>query len=569
MTQSTTYNDDGNYPALNMIYPPDIDQTSENAVSIDVYISAPTYKITVQKLTASGNNDGSAVEHTFTSTPMTIDGLQSGSIYSFTVQCVDGTKHGESQTIKKFTMDTTSFNGTIVGKGQDPKALSADKSYFSLTNSGLVKNQYALAYKAFDVISPQTGITYPNPDQSIKKLLPVFTATKCYSFGTSIFMDSNLATPNQAGGIGFFLNDNNTSGYFVIVETTTSSTAQDKKSIRIMKVNSKGLLTLADSQRDSGSTFEGVYGGTAYNIDVKVKTYSDSVEIRASINGFSITATDKNNVPLLDETVQNKKKPNGVLIPTKKISLIALKGTIIFDYIYASNMTVDDYANSQYITNMYQGQFSNDTLDLSFGDMTYNNNNSDADTTYLKSSVEEFGTVAREIVHVTPKFDARPAFPIKWSTGVNKFAKIIGQKYSNFNGEAFILNNTSTTVALSDGLEASLYVFGNQLGQSGVLEYSTDETKDYQVKEPIIFETKWLQNETDVKNLANWIKEKVVNRGKTINMTIFANPLISVGDIVSIKYIYQGLQGTEKFIITSVSHTYDQGMSTTITCRSL
>lgn len=564
------YNGDSTTTSLNMPYPPTVDQLTDTSVLVSVYRTAPTYKVTYQRYNSSGSVIGSPVVNTFTSNPITISGLTVGGIYSFKIQCIDGTDEGESQTIKKFTMDTTSFNGTVVGINQDPKKLSASKSYFSLTNSGLVAGQYALAYKSFDVISPQTSITYPNSNQSIKYLLPQFGETKCYSFGTSIFMDSNTETPNQAAGIGFFINDANTSGYFVVVETTSSSVAQDKKSIRIMKVTSKGFKTLIDSQRNSGSTFEGVYGGTAYNIDVKVKTYNDKVEIQAFVNGFRIKAVDENNVPLLDETVtESKQRPNGVLLPTKKIGLIALKGTAIFDYVYASNLEEPDYNNSQYIPNMYQGQFSNDTLDLSYGDSVYVDANAAEEDKYIKASVEEFGTVAREIVHVKPKFDARPAFPIKWSTGVNKFAKIIGQKYSNFNGEAYVLNNTSTTVALSDGLEASFYVFGNQLGYSGVLEYSTDETADYQTKEPIIFETSWLQNETDVKNLANWIKNKVVNRGKTVSLTIFANPLISVGDIVSIKYLYQGLLGTEKFIITSVSHYYEEGLSTSITCRSL
>jgi len=52
-------------------------------------------------------------------------------------------------------------------------------------------------------------------------------------------------------------------------------------------------------------------------------------------------------------------------------------------------------------------------------------------------------------------------------------------------------------------------------------------------------------------------------------MEIFGNPLISVGDIVTIKYVYQGLAGTEKFIVTAVQHNYNEGLSTTITCRTL
>jgi hypothetical protein len=52
-------------------------------------------------------------------------------------------------------------------------------------------------------------------------------------------------------------------------------------------------------------------------------------------------------------------------------------------------------------------------------------------------------------------------------------------------------------------------------------------------------------------------------------MSIFGNPLISIGDIVSIKYTYQGLAGTENFIVVSVKHNYSDGLQTDIVCRAL
>jgi hypothetical protein len=69
--------------------------------------------------------------------------------------------------------------------------------------------------------------------------------------------------------------------------------------------------------------------------------------------------------------------------------------------------------------------------------------------------------------------------------------------------------------------------------------------------------------------LGKWIKSNIVNKGKLINMSIFGNPFISVGDIVSIKYSYQGLDGTQKFIVTNVRHSFNQGLDTEIVCRTL
>ena len=156
-----------------------------------------------------------------------------------------------------------------------------------------------------------------------------------------------------------------------------------------------------------------------------------------------------------------------------------------------------------------------------------------------------------------------------WSTAGNKSVNIIGQSVSNFNAEAYVLNNTSTTVPLSNGAEAGFFIYGNSISSSGTLEYSTDDSAEYANKEPVIFESRWLQNEYDVKQLANFIKTKAINKGKLINMEVFGNPLLSVGDIVKVKYTYQGLLGTEAMIITDINQAFEEGINTSITCRTL
>lgn len=70
-------------------------------------------------------------------------------------------------------------------------------------------------------------------------------------------------------------------------------------------------------------------------------------------------------------------------------------------------------------------------------------------------AVDEFGTVVREIIKKDVSFNKRPAYPTMWSTGINPFAKILGKKISNFGSQVFVMNNTSQTIPLSNGAEAS------------------------------------------------------------------------------------------------------------------
>ena len=54
-----------------------------------------------------------------------------------------------------------------------------------------------------------------------------------------------------------------------------------------------------------------------------------------------------------------------------------------------------------------------------------------------------------------------------------------------------------------------------------------------------------------------------------LNMNIFSNPLISVGDVITVNHPDNGLDGTKKFVVTNVNHTFDQGLDTSITARSI
>ena len=384
-----------------------------------------------------------------------------------------------------------------------------------------------------------------------------------YSFGTSVFLDKSSVNPEQSAGLGFFINELGARGYFVIIEALKSAATVNRKSVRIIKAQPGGIKVLKDSQITLKSTLDAIYSGLAYNIDVKVKMTGQKVDIVADINGHKITANDINSTDL-------GKDPNWILGPTRNVGLMALDGTAIFDYVYASTIDEDKYKASEYVTNIYQGQFSNDIISTAYGDMIYNANLAEDEKEYgLKEVIDEFGPVVREIAYINQKFAARPALPIAWSTGANKLVSVIGSKLSSFGAEAYILNNTSVKVPLSDKGINTLQVIGNSIEPSGELIYSTDDTSEYSIKEPIIFDSTWIQSEAAAKSLAKWIQDKVMNKGRVVNMSVFGNPLIAVGDIVSISNAYQGFEGTEKLIITNVSQRFDQGLETEVTCRTL
>jgi hypothetical protein len=545
-----------------------VNQTSTTAVEISfsklkASVQPTSIEITTQRLLADGTNDGSAVVSTATITNnsdqlvFAVGSLTSERRYKFTIQAKTNVAYGNLLSTQ-IELASSSFNGKVIGSPLDPKNIGKGKSYLTISNNTKLKDEFAVSSREFPAITipaQTTAIltgTY-SVDQAMKN-----NTESYFSFGTTVFMES-IKDSTPGAGLGFFVNTEATSGYFVVVESTSLSSSQDRKSIRIIKTNGTKMKVLADSQKSTTSTFGGVYGATSYSIDVKVKVKNLIVEIVAYVNGFKIMATDTTIGTGLDEVIH----------PTKRVALMATRGTSAFDYVYGTDIDTARYNDAAYKTNFYEGQFSNDVVDVAFGETIYNASLEEDEYEKKKTMVDEFGTVVREISTAKVKFDSRPAFPVMWTTGGNPYAKILASKVSNFSAEAYILNNTSTTIPLADNESSYFYVFGNTLGMSGDLEYTTEEVSDYTSKEPIQFQSTWLQNLTDVKSLADWIKDTVVNRGKVVSMDVFGNPFISVGDLITIKYSYQGFAGTEKLIVTSVTHRYNAGLETSITCRTL
>jgi hypothetical protein len=561
----------GTYTQLTFITNLVIKPLSYNSVEINVdtynfSVEPTSYSIYVQKKILSNGvwiNDPSSGEVTLSKTtdPFIVDNLTPGYTYDFQVVPYLNSSMGYGVQQQNYTMPIEGVQ--IQTLSVKPKDFKVAKSYMALsvTEQDYLAKRYAIAHRQFPaIVVPST--------KTVSKTNGNEYNVGYFSYGTSLVLDNMVDNPKQMGGLGFFVDNLGQTGYYIIIESTSSSAALDKKSVRIVKFVGNKIKPLKEIGTRTESTVEGIYGGRIYNIDVKVKIENRIVNIDAYVNGYKISYQDStvrtSGAVALPET--------SILAPTNRVAVLCGRGEVSFDYVYGNELKDYQYKDSSFDLNFYQGQFGNDLINTSFGDLSYMSSYSEDEISSgnkKMTALDEFGTVVREILKVDIKYDSRPSYPIKWGTGINKYASIVGQKLSNFGAQAFILNNTSTTIPVSNGLEASLYLYGNTLGSSGDLEYKTDGLNDYTTVEPIIFQSTWLQNEADVKSLATWIKSHVVNKGKLITMNIFGNPLISVGDIVSIKYTYYGLAGTESFIVTNVNHSYSEGLETEITCRTL
>lgn len=539
-----------------------LNQSSQTSVEISVYTDQMTLvpdSISVYYIQIDPT-DGSAIGSASSPIlyPYSSDGtsvfklevvnLLAAKSYSFYVKAVKGTGYG-NELYKNITLASTVTTGKVTTSIGDPKTSYTSKAYL-VVDAPIDKNKFEVLTRQFNAIQLPTPTSVSSQGASFPDTY--------YTFGTSLFLEPNFDKPNQGAGIGFFSNDEGSQGYFVLLESTALAASKNRKTVRIVKANGTELFPLKSSGINTSSTFDGLYGGVQYNLDIKVKLSGSRIDISVYINGHKLSVYDQNAINPL----------NQILYPTNRISVIATSGKAMFDYVYGSKIEKEEYDNFEYTGNFYQGQFSNDLLTTNYGNLVYENSDKQDLYTSRQNMVDEFGTTVREILKASVKFDSRPAFPIRWTTGGNKFAKIISSKYSNFGGEAYVLNNASTTIPLSDNNLASFYIYGNTLSSSGQLEYIVEmDDTTYNTKEPILFQSKWIQSESDAKSIGEWIKNNVVNKGKIVNMEVFGNPLIAVGDIVAINYSYNGFTGQERFIVTNVSQSFDEGLTTEISCR--
>jgi hypothetical protein len=413
---------------------------------------------------------------------------------------------------------------------------SVSRSLFTLTNNSKDKNKYSVAVR-------NTGIS---------------TGYDYFSFGTSVFFSSNLDKVQGAGGIGFFTSNSGMTGYFILVQTTANLADDADKEIQIWKLVNGKKVKLNDSQSGTnGKALSGILGGISYKIDVNVITTSTKRVIDVYINNFKITATDT--------TKTGSTLPSEIVLPkTSQIALFANTGSASFDYIYANPLTQKQY-EAGILQNLYTGKYGTKTLDFLYGDKIVSNSISPDQISFL----EDFGTVAREIKKLKIKYQDRPGYPLFTSTGINRFAQVLGQRLTSFGAELYVINNSGTFVPLDDQSLYSFSIIGNNIVTTGQHEYVSNTVSENTIIEPAVFEASWIQSESDAKNLTKWIEAQWSKQQSVVDLEIFSNPLISVGDIISINYPDNNLSGTEKFVVTNVRNSFDGGISTNITARSI
>lgn len=481
---------------------------------------------------------------------VSIASIATGKVYQVRFKLYTQTgQNGTSSPFLQTTFSVPTITNAVIGQ---IKTNTGSNDFNEVTALSVPINNEIQVSKSFLQIS--TDIDNPRTYSLAVKNSGLDMTGSYYSFGTTLFFLPSDTATKQSAGMGFFVSGSNT-GYFVVLKTALNSgIAGDEFSI--MRVDGGKMKLIKDSEvLNTERSVKNTQAGKSYKIDIKVKVEAFKVTIDAYINGFKVTATD----------IGNAKTP--VLPKTANLALYTNIGTTYFDYIYGIKLEESEY-NRYGIENIYSTQLSSTVMNLAYGEFFIDGTPKLDSATPIRY-VEEFGPVAREIRYVKVRYAVPPKIP-KWTyNNLNSDVGILGAKLTPFEAEMYIINNSGTSNPLDSSLGTKISVVGNDVIKSDQIVYMDDTINKYDVQEPIVFESSWIQNSGDAKALSDFIKTQWSKNQKTVELEVFGNPGISVHDIIAINYPLNGLDGTQKFIVTDVSHSWNNGLETNITARSI
>lgn len=209
---------------------------------------------------------------------------------------------------------------------------------------------------------------------------------------------------------------------------------------------------------------------------------------------------------------------------------------------------------------------------------------------------EEFGTIMREADYFNIRYDkAYPALYAKLAPTFNKIKgyTVSGFTASSYGAEFLIFNATDTAISLDETSGNYLRILGVTFTQQSTNELTVDDyyenigdfsdpelrgdtllispnktKEDYkQIKfnritngrKEFVLDATYIQSQDDARDLMAWIISKVNTPRKSVGIKIFSNPMIQLGDILTIDYQTDGvdeiLSATSRFVVYNIEYS--------------
>jgi hypothetical protein len=368
----------------------------------------------------------------------------------------------------------------------------------------------------------------------------------------------------------FFFGDASHSVMYT-VEVTPTYTIEGGKfrvtsnEIRVLKRKNGEL-----HQLNKGYAF-GVVRGQWVDLDVRVERPAAGPLISVSVNGR------------LAVVVQDLGTVQGAAIPATNRCGIYTRGWTAcdFEYFYAvpGGLVIDGIPETTDFLSQVRGGY--ESRQLSYYVMNWRINGAAGilkRNAYKDRYIEEFGQIVHEVREYDVKFEKAPV--LYSSLYVSNEDQIVTPEYvGNAFGATFTIANSSRFNSVVNGEDTVTYGADNSVEQKMVITGRTIQQQDekkYQVKDDAAITARgeitleissdWIQSETAAKAIGDWIVTHWAEPADTLELTVFGNPLVRVGDVISVSYAPKGLTDV-KFVVLKAAQGWDDGLQTSLICR--
>ncbi len=198
---------------------------------------------------------------------------------------------------------------------------------------------------------------------------------------------------------------------------------------------------------------------------------------------------------------------------------------------------------------------------------------------------EEFGTIMRECAYFNIRYEK--AFPALYSKISPTFNDAQGYIVSNFRAnpygaEFMIFNATDFALNLDEATGNYLRIQGVTFTQQSAHDLTVDEyfqknselnnysnysqlnnkyidiqnSRNTYGRKDFTLSGNYIQNIDTANNLMTWMVEKIMRPKKSVSVSIFANPMIQLGDIVTIDYEIDNVlqNSTSRFVVYHIEY---------------
>jgi hypothetical protein len=383
---------------------------------------------------------------------------------------------------------------------------------------------------------------------------------------------------DSLGGIFFDYNPTNNSGYFIELgldyTSSTYKTTNANKSVNIYKINSSGNISEIKS-------IESLTGRA--RTDSPENIFKDTVSFE-TVQDYDIQVlrVDRNGKRCIDLYIMGQLivqvEDSNPLSPTNKAGVFVRGDSTAFFTKFAAWG-----ANNE--STLQDGSFFADSIRGFMTEIVAAGNLGVASKVSLEKDYDyyEFYPHMREIRVAEFDYTKFPASPLKISAGpaITLYGATILESNS-FRGKVAVVNETNSPVDLAStfpGTTTAVYpkLLGYALKKFEPREYKTTISKAKSDDAKFEIDSEWIQSEGQAKDIAEFIKLNSVTlkNGKLndiiiLDVEIFANPLIQLGDTVDVIHPDLGISATtHTFVVTRISQEFNGGISTSVRLQEI